>query len=67
MPYAFSRMSDSDMREGMRTCPGEGEEEAFGGGEGNVDDGGLEEDAPGEGRGECRQLGQDGIMCLRWH
>lgn len=61
MPYAFSRMSDSVMRDGMRECPGEGE------GEGDVDDGGLEADAPGGGRGGSRRFGQDGIVSLWWH
>ena len=56
MPYAFSRMSDSVMRDGMRECLGEGE--------GDVVDGGLEEDAPGGGRGGSRRFGQDGIVCL---
>jgi len=65
MSYAFSRMSDSVMREGTRECPLDGEDEAFGEGDGDPEDGGLEEDdAPGGGRGESRRLGQEGIVSL---
>jgi hypothetical protein len=52
------------MREGTRECPLDGEDEAFGEGEGDSEEGGLEEDdAPG-GRGESRRLGQEGIVSL---
>ena len=63
MPYAFSRMSDSVMREGiLGRADGEVEDA-----DGDVDNGGglllLEED---EERGGRRRLGQGGIAWCWW-